>query len=258
MSCVKGTEEQKNTGRKHGMSVSPQDAVDLQPVQPTMVDIAGKSCMSFESFNDAAMWLMSYYKPFLDSLSVPERKVLSWYQGSGYDVLNHYLRTGTLNQWHREDGYTEADVAKRAKLMRGIFAKAPPLEENLMVYRGTNRLSDSEALAAPEQRIRDAAFLSTSLGKDYPLVAASRDEGRVGAKYLLRMVVPKGTRAIFLPVMQNTKKTEVLCVRELELVLPPTHQSQVISSPAAFQYQDVLGDTHEINALDVDYRADPQ
>jgi hypothetical protein len=145
-------------------------------------------------------------------MSDAEARTRGNYISMGYEAINGHLRKP-------KDFPTPAVIAA-VKNMDALFEKVPPLEKEVMVYRGISGSSADKILALKKgATLSDAAFVSTSLSqdvaKDFATVSGVVVSIRVpkghrvvpGERTENELILPRGAR---FKVVKKTKKSVVL------------------------------------------------
>ena len=132
------------------------------------------------------------------------------YQAGENEGMNRLLRTGK--------GSKRAE--SRVENLNSAFDKTPPLQEDVVLYRGLNvgRFTDKNG-TMPGQ-ITDKGFVSTSLNVG---IANSFSEGRPKGA-VMEIKVPKGTRVLSVNAIQGFSGDE------REFILSPSSTFKILSS----------------------------
>jgi len=150
------------------------------------------------------------------------KNAVNSYQGSGGPKINEALRDPQIS----EEGYR--------KYIDGLdqaIVNAPPLGQNITVYRGvqSNVGRDNEFWRSMEvgDVIEDKGFVSTSL---YPELAASfaYAQQSVGAQgFVFKMNLPAGTKGLFPASVLGLEEPRT--TREAEFLLPRGSKFEILS-----------------------------
>lgn len=83
--------------------------------------------------------LMEQHRKYIQSLKPEYRQAVSTYTASGYSYMNAYLRgTMSAEQLMSNHGVTVNEVESLINRLNQVLNNAPPLTQNIMVYRGVN------------------------------------------------------------------------------------------------------------------------
>lgn len=158
-------------------------------------------------------------KDFIDALSPNIIPSLIEYTGDVYTAVNNYLEGKLDNRVDRIDEYIRStDYIKLVvKNIDSAFKLAPPLQNDLVVYRGLNLpiYTDSRrnTLMLPNYSGKYDGFVSTSHDINVALRFVNR-EGKKMPKTLLKITVPKGSKVIYLGFQSiNPDENEILINR---------------------------------------------
>lgn len=131
---------------------------------------------------------------------------LEVYCGNYYHVINKHLRDGEngINYGTEYGNRIDSIIDKLSELV----ISAPPLEEDIVLYRLINDDALSQVFREMEKKVYiDKGFVSTSLHWDIDCKHHSKDDN------LIKIYAPKGTAGL---------ATELLCNKnELEVILLP-------------------------------------
>lgn len=168
--------------------------------------------MDFEVQDAADAWGRSFYRDWRAGLDEEESSALGRYQASGYDLINASLRGLAGTAW------IPPTLPSHIALLDQALAKAPPLTEDLLVYRAVDKLALKGVRQG--QTFVDQGFVSTTLVE----TVAQRFTGRLKFPLLAVIRVPKGTRAGYLERREGIRnENELLLPRGLRFRLVSRH-----------------------------------
>ena len=153
--------------------------------------------------------------------------------------INEMLRLGPKKARYDEASggqpmLTEPDRHNAARSMNKLFRVAHPISKPIVVYRGIQGLRRPRPKIG--QVITDPGFMSTSAHKGQAAMYKQSpygEESNVGTGYLLKLVVPKGTKVL---MTHKTMNADAGFVTDAEIVLPPRMQYKIVSQDGPNQY----------------------
>lgn len=150
------------------------------------------------------------------SLNSFEFVVLDNYKRRGYEYINSFLGNGELK---RVSGLevVDRDFIDNLYYLYGVFDKFPPLEEDIVVFRGAN---EEEVLKSNYN-----SFISTSLD----ITVASS----FSSCLLYEIILPKGTH--YIPVDAIDELSTIFGETEAEILLRPS-SFEIITSGIRKEY----------------------
>jgi SPP1 gp7 family putative phage head morphogenesis protein len=163
-------------------------------------------------------------------MSEPQGKALQGYTKSGFENINGYLRRGRLARTSTYNPEKLQQAANKVKdeirLISEIFDSAPPLTDDLLVYRGVDDVAFGDMIEGLKvgQVFGDKGFVSTTLKRD----VAFQDFG--GDVTLIEIVVPAGNRVVSpLAMMQDRSLVTGTMQVEQEVILNAGSNFRVVS-----------------------------
>lgn len=173
-----------------GAALEPKPQEEAKPVEP-----------AWDHWNDSAS--------MVDSISKEERDVLQDYTADS-SVLNGPLRGG---------GSLSPRVIENRDAIDSIFEKAPPLPEDVMVYRALDKTT-FESIRKGDT-ILDSAYLSTSVSKSAHKQILEEIEDIGDSPMSLRITVPAGTQTLKLDAVTPyfADQDELLLPRNSKLTI---------------------------------------
>ena len=145
------------------------------------------------------------------------------YTGNGYDNINKFLRDPeSTTGWQRQD---RALVQDKVKYIDEVFAKAPPIENDLISYRGlASKAAEEIGNLNVGATFSDDGFISTSFKISIAEKFSIQESGDGVPKVILEILNPKGSIGLDLNGLQATGHTQ-----EQEWLLPRGTKFEVIS-----------------------------
>lgn len=185
------------------VSVEGEKSFKLTSIDRLAIDKEGKThqFLSGNNLSDAAEKITdfseigAYAAGYLFANNNPSIKAtdeqlhaLKYYQEEGYEFINSFMRDGDLKlRGNLEKETVNVDFCKGLLEIDALFDKAPPLEKDMVSYRG------GEA-----SQLDNDSFVSTSLSKSF-----SRGLFAKGAIY--KITIPKGTHVLNIGSIENLK-----------------------------------------------------
>lgn len=157
----------------------------------------------------------SYYKAWYNSLGTAEKEAVERYIDSDFHAINKALRDKVVLGTEVPD-----HLAEVSNTLQGALTKAPPLPQDVKVYRGVSK--SFMTLVEGGGIISDSAFLSTSIHPD----VAKRFSYKGGD--VLEINVPKGTKAGYLSVGWLSEEGELLLPPGTKVRVTPEFREGVI------------------------------
>lgn len=193
------------------------------------------------------------------SLTAAQRSAVEFYCGSGYETMNPIAAAGySLEKYkadraargksvYEDDEYYSREMKqaeKYAVTLRDAFKRVKPLDRPVVAYRGLDLGSKPEQrlVGGPDEPVRNRQELSRRglviLHNGFVSTSLNPEEATNFGHYVMRIVVPKGARAI----VPNRKETEIILQPKTHLlVLRPTtkqRREQVMLGDKSFQVVD--------------------
>lgn len=186
------------------------------PVQPAKLGKgidepfdADKPGGHFNSPSEANNWALEAYQPWLDdSLTHGEQLSMKDYKGSGYRPINEALRNAQGD---------DPKYVKRVSDIDRAIEKAPPLPDDIVVYRGRLPTPILEAFEAGAQdgligkTIADPAYMSTSMDRG---VAKNFGYSTKFPRSIGKIKLPKGAKVAHLEGLTAMGEHEMLLPRD--------------------------------------------
>jgi SPP1 gp7 family putative phage head morphogenesis protein len=146
------------------------------------------------------------------------------YTKNGYLNMNGYLRTGKL-PISRGQAYLD-EITNMITDLEEVFIKAPPITEDLLVFRGVSDVDFGDMLEGLKvgQVFGDKGFVSTTLKRD----VAFQDFG--GDVTLIEIVVPAGNRVVSpLAMLEDRSLVTGTMAAEQEVIINAGSKFKVVS-----------------------------
>jgi SPP1 gp7 family putative phage head morphogenesis protein len=154
-------------------------------------------------------------------MSKAQAEAVTEYTKSGFLRVNGYLRRG-----RNPIGRAVDTVQEEIKLLREVFDAAPPLTDDLLVYRGVDDVAFGDMIEGLKvgQVFGDKGFVSTTLKRD----VAFQDFG--GDVTLIEIVVPAGNRVVSpLAMLEDRSLVTGTMQVEQEVILNAGSNFRVVS-----------------------------
>lgn len=179
----------------------------------------------FTSANDAELWAWQHYADLLSlDTESEEYKLIFWYTGSWYKVLNDLMRICPpigSDEFDKVDFSEYAEESEQILMLNSILQNYT-LPEPIVVYRFAYLRNLAKMaggyIIRKGKRFSDKAFVSTTLVKN--LLVPFGKEHRCSC--VLKMYLPQG-----LPGAYVSFKTDKTCLNEQEILLPPNITFQI-------------------------------
>ena len=145
-----------------------------------------------EKLNDALKQLRSDTIDFMNSLSNEDSKLIYKYAGSSYTNFNKaVLNPKAASEYN----------LRSAKRLDWILQFSPVLKHNVLLYRGLgfNNLSPMNKPIQNEKYFQQTPFMSTS----YDIKVSQKFAKDNDYQYLFYITVPKGSRALYIPILNG-------------------------------------------------------
>lgn len=182
---------------------------------------------SYDDPQKAKAFIDDNFSDWKKSLTSAESSGIGFYQSPGFALMNGQLRGLNKSDIKADVSFNDEDLARARKAsiaLKKAIAKAPPLPEDITVYRGFS--ADQFGELQSGMTIKDKGFVSTSLtSKDVGSVGKAKSPAvatikipkgfKVGAGTARELIIPPGSS---FRVGSVTKKGGVTHV-ELELVI---------------------------------------
>ena len=155
-----------------------------------------------------------YQNKFNTTVTPEQFEILKYYKAEGYEFINSFLGSGDIKT--RGNEKITPEFCNKLLLLDKAFEDNPPLEQDLVVYRGSkNRETDH------------SSFMSTSLSKS---VATNFSNNNV-----YEIHVPKGSHVLSLDNIDGLRNKE------------SEAEAEILLRPADFLYQSSQGNEHIVN-----------
>jgi hypothetical protein len=158
---------------------------------------------------------------YVASLEDEQRQAMALYTGNGHKNINKSLRGAPPPPLEETPGVDLDEVELFAETVTDVVAGAPPLQQSITVFRGTDARAfglsegaDARDLIGAE--FTDKGIISTSLSEE---IAFNFADGRSNMA-VLRVSVPAGQRAL------SVKKLTIED-SEFEVMLPPNTRFRI-------------------------------
>lgn len=173
-----------------------------------------------EYAEDGQFILEQQQSEYLTSLEDEQRQAMFVYTGNGHKNINKSLRGAPPPPIEETPGIDLDEVDLFAETVSDVVAGAPPLQQSITVFRGTDARAFGLSQGADTRDLIGAEFadkgiISTSLQEE---TAFNFADGRSGMA-VLRIDVPAGQRALSLKRLSSEA--------EFEVALPPNTRFRI-------------------------------
>ena len=152
------------------------------------------------------------YKDKINSHVSPEQfEMLEYYKAEGYEFINSFMGKGELHT--RGSEKITPEFCRKLLLMDKAFEDNPPLEHDLVVYRGSKSYETEHS-----------SFVSTSLSK--------KEAEFFSPDNVYEIHIPKGTHVLSLDNIPGLRRDE------------SSAEAEILLRPADFLYQSSQGNEH--------------
>lgn len=174
----------------------------------------------FDTLAQAEQWARKQYNPWWEALPSNEQDGLRAYKDGAYTEINGGLRKNNGDVSKITQGWDPKSTRDRIHAMDKGIAKAPPLEEPIVVYRGRLPNGILDGFVAGNEKglvgkeFVDHGYQSTSLkrGVGKAFKGSSKYPPSVG-----KITVPKGSKVAYLESGYEMGEAEVLLPRGTKL-----------------------------------------
>ncbi|MBQ8785978.1 MAG: hypothetical protein IJZ59_08090 [Alphaproteobacteria bacterium] len=163
----------------------------------------------------------SIYKDKINSRVSPEQfEMLEYYKAEGYEFINSFMGKGELRT--RGSEKINPEFCRKLLLMDRAFEDNPPLEHDLVVYRGSK-----------SHETEHSSFISTSLSK--------KEAEFFSSDNVYEIHLPKGTHVLSLDNISGLRREE------------SSAEAEILLRPADFLYRPSQGNEHVVDIKEHDF-----
>ncbi|MGZ5551849.1 MAG: hypothetical protein ACXWE7_13795, partial [Nitrososphaeraceae archaeon] len=152
---------------------------------------------------------------YLQSLSLEEKLAVFEWVRSSTQFRTDTIKAGTADLENKRE-YSEDYISKLADILNNILDKSPPLEQDIIVYRGISVQGTPWDDAIPGELISYENFQSTTtdplIATDFIKFRTGSDEVNIGEykRSVLRISVPKGIKCLYVSTLVNDNVHEII------------------------------------------------
>ncbi|HEY6330146.1 MAG TPA: ADP-ribosyltransferase [Blastocatellia bacterium] len=188
------------------MGVPPQGGLKTV-IEDAAAQANAKTFLEFDDIDEVHEWAKTAFADWKASLTPEEAEAVNFYKGSGYLLMNKYLRG--IKQGPAEHGRGQSDFKKHGAALDKAIARGK-LPDGIVVHRGLNSpaLFNKDAAELKGSPYVDKAYISTS-----PAIPAAGGFMHGAGPVIMDIKIPAGKTVAYPDLVWQRREAEILLPR---------------------------------------------